>query len=261
MPEKIKYMNDNRRGFLKKITVAGAAALTVPDILMASESRNGQVTDGDIPKTILFQGDSITDGGRSFNQDWNHVYGQDYGYLITARLNFDYPSNGYQFFNRGISGNTVNDLAARWQKDTIDIKPDLLSILVGINDVYAVIVRGEKITTDDFGHAYDALLAQTIQALPNVKLVVCEPFILPVGMVKKDPLPWTTEVQKRQSVVKQLAEKYNAVYVPLQEAFDKATLKAPADHWIWDGIHPMPAGHELIAREWLKAVKKQYKLW
>jgi lysophospholipase L1-like esterase len=249
-------MNQSRRVFLKKMSILGTVSLTVPNILTAAGRKN----DSNIPKTWLFQGDSITDGGRSYNLDWNHVYGQDYAYLIAGRLNYDHPENDYKIFNRGISGNTVNDLAARWQKDTLDIKPDLLSILVGINDVYAVVIKGEKITADDFGQSYDTLLAKTIQALPNVKLVLCEPFILPVGMVKKDPIPWTTEVQKRQLIVKKLAAKYNAVYVPLQEAFDKAAQKAPADHWIWDGIHPMPAGHELIAREWLKKVEKNYKI-
>ena len=254
-------MNDNRRHFLKKMSVAGAAALTIPGILTAAEKSNGGIADGIIPKTILFQGDSITDGGRSFDHDWNHVYGQDYGYLITARLNYDYPANDYQFFNRGISGNKLKDLGARWQKDTIDIKPDLLSILVGVNDVYGVVVQGSNATAEDFEQSYDALLAQTVQALPGVKLVLCEPFILALGMVNKDPARWTAELQKRQPIIKQLAIKYNAVYVPLQEAFDNALLKAPAEHWIWDGVHPMPAGHELIAREWLKAVKKHYKIW
>ena len=253
-------MNDNRRDFLKKVSIAGAAVLTAPTAFAAGIKESSPVQNNEIPKTWLFQGDSITDGGRSNNQDWNHVYGQDYAYMITGRLNFDYPGNDYKIFNRGISGNTVNDLAARWQKDTIDINPDLLSILVGVNDVFAVVVRGEKITADDFRTSYDALLAQTKQALPNVKLVICEPFILPVGVVKKDPVPWTTEVQKRQPIVKELAEKYGAVFVPLQDAFNNALKKAPADHWIWDGVHPMPAGHELIAREWLKAVKKQYNI-
>ncbi|WP_184543210.1 SGNH/GDSL hydrolase family protein [Mucilaginibacter sp. FT3.2] len=249
-------MKDNRRSFIKKITLAGAAALTVPQMVSAADMQEELNTDDATSKTILFQGDSITDGGRSTDTDWNHVYGQDYDYLITARMNYDYPERDFKFFNRGISGNTVGDLAARWQKDTLDIKPDLLSILIGVNDVYGVIVKGGKATAEDFGNTYDGLLAQTKKALPNVQLVLCEPFILNVGMVSKDPETWTREVQKRQPIVKQLAIKYNALYVPFQQAFDKALLKAPATHWIWDGVHPMPAGHELMAREWLKVVKR-----
>lgn len=251
-------MSNSRRDFLKKASLAGAAAMAAPSLVSASTKDDHYLPDDGAGKTFLFQGDSITDGGRSFDKDWNHVYGQGYAYLITARINFDYPGRDYQFFNRGISGNTINDLAARWQKDTLDIKLDVLTILIGINDVHRVIMQGDKSTADDFSTAYDRLLTQTITALPNVKLILLEPFILPVGMVNKNPELWTSEVQKRQAVVKALASKFNAIFVPLQEVFNKATQKAKADHWIWDGIHPMPAGHELIAREWLKAVKKLY---
>jgi lysophospholipase L1-like esterase len=251
-------MINSRRNFLKKASLAGAAAMAVPALVSASIKDDHYLPDDSAGKTFLFQGDSITDGGRSFDKDWNHVYGQGYAYLVTARVNFDYPGRDYLFFNRGISGNTINDLTARWQKDTLDIKPDVLSILIGINDVHRVIMQGDKATAEDFGDAYDRLLTQTITALPNVKLILLEPFILPVGMVSKNPDLWATEVQKRQTVVKALALKFNAIYIPLQDVFNKALQKAKADHWIWDGVHPMPAGHELIAREWMKAVKKLY---
>ena len=247
----------SRRDFLKKASLAGAAAIASPVLVPASQATEA-LTSGRSggAKTILFQGDSITDGGRSFDTDWNHVYGQSYTYLVTARTNFDYPSKDYQFFNRGISGNTVNDLAARWQKDTLDIKPDVLSILIGVNDVHRIVMQGDKSSIEDFGRAYDQLLKSTLAALPDVKLVLLGPFILPLGMVNKNVGAWTDEIRKRQVVVKTLALKFNAIYVPLQDVFNKALQKAPADHWIWDGVHPMPAGHELIAREWLKAARK-----
>src|ERR1700743_1528781 len=130
----------NRRDFLKQVSLAGAAAMAAPALASAKEDRF--LSDDVTGKTFLFQGDSITDGGRSFDTDWNHVYGQGYAYLITARINFDYPDRNYKFFNRGISGNTVNDMAARWQKDTLDIKPDVLSILIGINDVHRIVMQG-----------------------------------------------------------------------------------------------------------------------
>ena len=104
------------------------------------------------------------------------------------------------------------------------------------------------------------MLDKTVKALSGIELVICEPFVLPVGMVKEKPDVWYAEVQKRQPILRQIAEKYNAVYVPLQDAFNKALEKAPANHWIWDGIHPMPAGHELIAREWIKAVNKRFRI-
>lgn len=251
-------MSNSRRDFLKKASLAGAAVVAAPGLASASGTDDKYLPDDGVGKTFLFQGDSITDGGRSYDKDWNHVYGQGYAYLITARINFDYPGRDYQFLNRGISGNTVNDLAARWQKDTLDIKPDVLSILIGINDVHRVIMQGDKATAEDFGKAYNQLLIQTTTALPDVKLILLEPFILPVGMVSKNPELWAAEVQKRQIVVRTLALKFNAIYVPLQDVFNKALQKAKAEHWIWDGVHPMPAGHELIAREWMKAVKKLY---
>ena len=117
-------------------------------------------------------------------------------------------------------------------------------------------MQGDKSSIEDFGRAYDQLLKSTLAALPDVKLVLLEPFILPLGMVNKNVGAWTDEIRKRQVVVKTLALKFNAIYVPLQDVFNKALQKAPADHWIWDGVHPMPAGHELIAREWLKAARK-----
>ncbi|GGH09447.1 SGNH/GDSL hydrolase family protein [Mucilaginibacter phyllosphaerae] len=249
-------MKDSRRGFIRKLALAGTAAITAPGIIMASGLEEGSPVDHKNAKIILFQGDSITDGGRSYDADWNHVYGQDYNYLITARMNYEHPERDFRFFNRGISGNTVADLAARWQKDTLDLKPDVLSILIGVNDVFAVIVKGSKATADDFANSYSNLLDQTKQTLPDTQLVLCEPFILNIGMVSKAPDTWAREVQKRQRIVKQLAQKYNAVYVPFQDAFNKALQKAPAGHWIWDGVHPMPAGHELMAREWLKKVKE-----
>ena len=135
-----------------------------------------------------------------------------------------------------------------------------MSILVGINDVQRVIKGTSNATADDFGNTYDKLLLQTTTELPHTQLIINEPFILPVGMVKADLAGWTNELQKRQSILKNLATKYNAVYVPLQDVFNNALKKAPADHWIWDGIHPMPAGHELIAREWLKFADKRFHI-
>lgn len=250
----------NRRDFIRKIALAGTATCLLPDITDADSVSNDMPGPDKLSKIFLFQGDSITDGGRSFDKDWNHIFGQGYAYLIASRLNYEYPDRDYQFFNRGISGNTVDDLTMRWQKDTIDIKPDILSILVGINDVLGIIKGTNNVIADDFGDKYDKLLLQTTKELPGIQLIINEPFILPVGMVKAHLATWTNELQKRQDILKALAIKYNAVYVPLQDAFNKALKKAPADHWIWDGIHPMPAGHELIAREWLKFANKRFNI-
>jgi len=208
--------------------------------------------------TVLFQGDSITDGNRSRNNDWNHVMGHGYAYLIASRLWYDHPRKGFHFFNRGISGNKVADLAERWQTDTIEIKPDLLSILVGVNDLNSLFNPNDPnpVKAPVFEEQYQALLQRTKEQLPSTRIVICEPFLLPVGKVKENWTAWSTEMKTRQDIVKRLATASGCLFIPLQDAFDKACEKAPADYWIWDGIHPMPAGHELIARRWLHTVGK-----
>ncbi len=202
---------------------------------------------------ILFQGDSITDGGRQrTGNDYNHIMGQDYGYVLAAQLGAEYPDRNLTFLNRGISGERVIDLAARWQTDTLDLRPNLLSILVGINDTLANGDRAE--TVEQYETTYDSLLAKTIAALPAIKIVLGEPFILPVGKYKEDYATQLAEVKKRQAVIEKLASKYHLPLVPYQAIFDEACEKAPADHWSWDGIHPTYAGHGLMAQEWLRTV-------
>ena len=246
---------DNRRDFFKKVIGTTAVAAVLPKFA------NAQYLDQNITNkpqegiTILFQGDSITDGNRTRNDDWNHVMGHGYAYSIASKLWFEYPSKGFHFLNRGISGNRITDLAARWQTDALDLKPDWLSILVGINDVEVAIKGNTASTTEQFETDYRALLKQTMEKLPDIRLVICEPFILPVGRVKDKFELYQSEVKKRQEVTKRLAEEFKTIYVPFQSAFNGALTKAPADYWIWDGIHPMPAGHELMARFWIDSVR------
>jgi lysophospholipase L1-like esterase len=104
--------------------------------------------------TFLFQGDSITDGNRTSDNDWNHIMGHGYAYLIASRLWYDYPNRDLIFYNRGISGNRVRDLDARWQKDTLDLKPDVVSILIGVNDVLAMIKNNDPDSIDKFEETY-----------------------------------------------------------------------------------------------------------
>jgi lysophospholipase L1-like esterase len=252
-----KKTPNNRRHFLKQAIALSTAAAFMPPMLNAMPA-DGNLKDGD-GLTFLFQGDSITDGNRTRNNDWNHVMGHGYQYIIASKLWYDFPKKGLHFFNRGVSGNKVTDLTERWQQDTLDIKPDVLSILIGINDTSAFVYGNKDFTAAQYESGYRALLQQTKQQLPNVQLVLCEPFILPVGKVKDKWEDYSTEVKKRQEVVLKLSEEFNAVYVPFQDAFNKALEKAPADYWIWDGIHPMPAGHELMAIEWMHQVGKKLK--
>jgi lysophospholipase L1-like esterase len=210
---------------------------------------------------ILFQGDSITDGGRQRQgSDYNHIMGQCYAYIIAAQIGALYPERNLTFINRGIDGSSVTDLAGRWQGDTLDIKPNFLSILIGVNDMIGGAARGE--TVEQYEQVYDKLLADTVAALPNIKIVLCEPFLLPVANTHgwpalNDKDTYRTEriaMKKYQDVVAKLADKYHLPEVLLQKAFDDACQKAPAEHWSWDGIHPTYAGHGLMVQEWLKTV-------
>ncbi len=252
-------LNNGRRRFLRNSFSLAALATITPEIIYASPSYKDHLSKKGEPATFLFQGDSITDGNRTRNNDWNHVMGHGYQFIIASKLWYELPKRDLHFFNRGISGNKLTDLAARWQKDTIDIKPDVLSILIGINDT-AVFINGNKdFNAERYENGYRELLQQTKQQLPNIQLVLCEPFVLPVGKVKDKWDEYSTEVWKRQKIVKKLSEEFDAVFVGFQNAFEKALSKAPAEYWIWDGIHPMPAGHELMAREWIKQVGRKIK--
>jgi lysophospholipase L1-like esterase len=251
-----KKQAPQRRQFIKSIAALGSLSFFDPHHLRAMTEVGSDDWDS---HTILFQGDSITDGNRTRNNDWNHVMGHGFAYLVASRLWYDFPGSGFHFFNRGISGNKVPDLAARWQTDTIELKPDVLNILVGINDIAALINGDQTFTSEKFEQDYRQLLQQTKEQLPAVQLVLCEPFILPVGKIKDNWDAYSMEIEKRRKVVQKLSVEFDAIFVAFQKAFDKALSKAPADYWIWDGIHPMPAGHELMAREWIKQVGKKLK--
>ncbi|MGN6368101.1 MAG: SGNH/GDSL hydrolase family protein [Phycisphaerae bacterium] len=198
---------------------------------------------------VLFQGDSITDGGRGRNNpDPNHILGQDYAYLIAARFGAAHPEMHVTFLNRGISGNKVSDLQKRWQADCLDLKPTVLSILVGINDL------NHDVPAEEFRSQYEALLEQTVKALPNVRLVLCAPFAFSNGRMEARWATLGPELVKRQKIVAELAAKYHAALVELQPVFDEAVKKAPVEYWVWDGIHPTYAGHQLMADAWVRAV-------
>lgn len=230
------------------------ATIILPLVLFAALT--GQAADPMPPfrtgTRILFQGDSITDGKRGRTADPNHILGHGYAFLIAARYGSMLPERQLIFMNRGISGDKASDLAARWQQDTLDLKPDILSVLVGINDTS----RG--VPAAEFEAAYDRLLSDSLAANPNLRLVLCEPFTLPVGRHKADWNEWSAEVRVRQRIVEKLAGKYHAALVRFQRVFDDAARRAPNDYWIWDGIHPTYSGHQLMADEWVRAVRAKW---
>ena len=210
-----------------------------------------------IPKnsTILFQGDSITDCGRSRDAAGtpNDLcgLGQGYAMMAGAELLSTRPVDALRVFNRGISGNRVVDLYARIQGDILNLKPAVLSILIGVNDTW----HGKNpdwsngVSIPKYERIYRDLLNEVREALPNVKFVLCEPFVLRCGVVRDD---WVEEIDERRAVVAKLAEEFGAVLVPFQSMFDEAVNLAPPEYWAADGVHPSAAGHLLMAKCWLE---------
>ncbi|RCW51751.1 SGNH/GDSL hydrolase family protein [Paenibacillus prosopidis] len=205
-------------------------------------------------RVILFQGDSITDGARGRNDDPNHILGHSYAYIVGARLGCEWAEQQPVFYNRGISGNRVSDLYARWNEDAISLNPNLISILIGVNDAWRTMSGEPSGVTDRFERAYRHVLEETKEVLPNAGLVLCEPFILNTGAPSRNWDAWSELMTAYQQTVRELAEQFGAVFVPLQKVFDEACQRADASYWLWDGVHPTAAGHELIARQWLSVV-------
>jgi len=201
---------------------------------------------------ILFQGDSITDGGRGRNNDLNHVLGHSYAFLVAAKYGAAYPERKLEFFNRGISGNKVPDLLNRWQTNTIDLKPTVVSILIGVNDIWHPLNDGKEVSVAKYEEGYDKLIAQTVAALPNAKIILLEPFITPGRATSPKWDVWQGHVKQFQAVVTKLGVKYKAPVVKLQRVFDEASKRAPAAYWVFDGVHPTYAGNQLIADEWAR---------
>lgn len=205
-------------------------------------------------KVILFQGDSITDAGRSREDVPANVgLGVGYPYLVGADLLFNEAELDWQIFNRGISGNRVVDLYARWKIDALNIKPDILSILIGVNDTWHEKARQNGVEVPRYEMIYRMLLEWTKKELPETKLVLLEPFVFLSEVVEES---WVEEIDARRAVVKKLAEEFGAIFIPLQGMFDEA-LKRNSNtlYWLRDGVHPTSAGHKLIAEAWLKATE------
>jgi lysophospholipase L1-like esterase len=253
----------DRRTF---ITTAAIAASTLPrrSAAVSEETNSGDLKvsgyDYQLPKLkqgcrLLFQGDSITDMKWGRNQsDRNHYLGHSYVYLIAARLGVDMPTTHLDFFNRGQSGNTVAQLRERWQADAVDINPDVLSVLIGINDVGQTIRAGkDHVLLEEWERNYRFILDASRKTNPALTIVLLDPFVLPSKRFGNgEYLKWRAEVEKLCAVVARIAKDYSATHVETQQVFDNAAQVAPPEHWIWDGVHPLPQGHELIARNWLQ---------
>ena len=226
----------NRRDF-----IATSAALAATAGWQAPTAKKATV--------VLFQGDSITDCGRDRNsKDANSAgaLGTGYPLLVSAAALAAHAERELKFFNRGISGNKVPDLEARWRTDTLDLQPDVLSILIGVNDFWHKLDHGYTGTVEDYERQYSALLDETRRALPHAQIIVLEPFVLRCGAVTAR---WFPEFDQRRAAAARVANKARVSFVPLQSAFDHKTKSRRPEYWAADGVHPTPAGHALIAEQ------------
>ena len=252
------FSSPTRREFLKRsgllVAGAGVAGLSATPASAADvwpPLARDLVNRDDV---ILFQGDSITDAGRKKDDpapNEQPALGNGYAWLAAVELLVDRPKFHLKVFNRGISGNKVYQLSERWQTDCLDLKPNLLSILIGVNDLWHTLNGSYQGSVHKYENDYRELLERTRHALPHVKLVICEPFVLRCGAVNDK---WFPEFDLYRAVAKRMADLHKALFIPFQTMFDQALQYAPPAHWAADGVHPTPAGASLMAFNWLRIV-------
>ena len=200
---------------------------------------------------ILFQGDSITDAGRSRDND--QYIGTGYPLLVKSELGYKHPGD-YEFINRGISGNRIVDLYARIKCDIINLKPDVMSILIGVTDVWHEFSSNPNgVSAEKFFKIYSMLIEEVREALPDVKIIILEPFALKGSGNEAMWEEFDAEVRKRAQMAKKVADAYGLPFIELQRGFDELCKKQDASYWLADGVHPTPMGHEFIKAQWLNA--------
>lgn len=249
-------MSLSRRRFFKNSVGGSLALASIPAIVSSciSPDKKGEsiISEND---TILFQGDSITDAGRNRRRELpndNRSFGTGYAFIAASGLLRDMAGENLTIYNRGISGNKVYQLAERWQKDCLGLKPNILSILIGVNDYWHKRNGNYDGTPEIYENDYRKLLKQTLDELPGVKLVICQPFILTNTSAVDES--WVKPFSRYQEIAKTLAGEFETIWVPFQKVFDEALNAAPATFWTGDGVHPSMAGCQLMAEAWLKSI-------
>ena len=246
---------NTRRNFLKTAAATGAM-LSIPAIV-AEAITSGSVSKISLKKDdiILFQGDSITDAGRDKNAttpNTSPMMGSGYVIQAAGELLWKHADKNLKIFNRGISGNKVDQLAQRWDADCIGLKPTILSILIGVNDYWHTRTGNYQGNVRTYENDYRALLNRTLAALPNVKLIIGEPFA--VNGHRFVDNSWFPDFDKYREAAKRIACDFNAAFVPYQTAFDIAQKDIPVNYWTHDGVHATLAGAQLMAKLWLQTI-------
>lgn len=246
-----EFPSSSRRAWLQGAASAGALS-AIRGASAAETSWKTPILTLEPGSVILFQGDSITDAGRDkkvLEPNDGKALGKGYAAMAAGEILAAHPELKLSCFNRGISGNKIPDLAERWEEDAIKLKPTVLSILIGVNDLWHTFAFGNKYkaTVADYETGYRELIDRSLEQIPGVQIVICEPFTTR-----------TTDDFKAladyRAVAKKLADEKKLCFVPFQSLFDDAVQAAPAEFWLWDGIHPSMAGYAIMVRKWRDVV-------
>lgn len=207
---------------------------------------------------VLFYGDSITDCGRKYEKLFDA--GKGYAAFVKSELTYKYPMQ-YEFINKGISGNRVVDLYARKKVDLINLKPDYVSMLIGVNDVWHEVDLKNGVDAKRFEDVYIMLIEDIKAALPKTKIFIMEPFCLKgTATVSEDnETRWETfktETPIRAAAARRVAEKFNLPYIKLQNILVDAAQKTSNAYVLEDGVHPSTYGHTIIAKEWIRCFEQ-----
>jgi lysophospholipase L1-like esterase len=252
-------MKNTRRSFIRNAAIGTLASLAIPEIAStAFAEAKGKRISLNANDIILFQGDSITDAGRDKKKTEENntgCMGNGYALVAGSKLLAENPEKTFHIYNKGVSGNKVFQLADRWDADCLQLKPNVLSIFVGVNDYWHTLTANPPYTgtIETYKTDYKKLIDRTKQALPDVKLIICEPYA--INGVKSVTDAWYPKFPEFQRAAREIADEYNAGFVPFQSVIDKAMKSSPGNYWTADGVHPNMAGITLLAHAWLEAVK------
>jgi len=234
-------------------------ALGLPQIVSAAMKEKGflpnkiRLKENDV---VLFQGDSITDMGRDRSRkepNDNSGLGPGYTFVAASELLLKKPDKKLKIYNRGISGNVVPQLIERWKEDCIDLKPDVLSILIGVNDYWHTLNGSYDGTAETYKKSYEQLLTQTKEELPHVKLIIGEPYAVNGVSVVDDS--WFPAFDAYREAARSLAKQFDAVFIPYQDIYQKAAKKTGPAYWTGDGVHPNTAGDALMGEAILNVLR------
>lgn len=202
---------------------------------------------------ILFQGDSITDGNRGRNSDPNHIHGHGYQYILASEILADNLGKNITVYNRGVSGDRIGNLYCRWIEDCLNLKPTILSILIGVNELIFEYDHKCGSSPERFKKIYKLLIEEVLEKNPDTQIIIMEPFFgkhreeAPGEFIKNN-------IGFYQKASKEIAEEFGLIFVPLQEIFNEASKTCDIYELLWDGVHPTTAGHQLIAKQWKKCI-------